>query len=129
MRNFQETLEIEVNKQKLLEALRANKQAHIQAHAEAVENWKKDVKERISNAATDINQDNYRPFIKRSHKVFNIPAIPQSMEKDYDRAISMLEWHTEDTILLDQQKFNAFINDEWEWKSHWNNTNSMYLST
>jgi hypothetical protein len=40
---------------------------------------------------------------------------PASYEKEYTKAISMLEWSVDDELVLDHQQFSNFVLDEWNW--------------
>jgi hypothetical protein len=120
MQSFREQITISVEKQKLLTALTENKKKHIQEYLETYEKWKKEVKEISQNNIKHIDDN------KINRIAYNLPQAPNSMEEDYEQAIQMITWHTKDTIELDQQKFKAFIMDDWEWTSTWNRTKTYY---
>ena len=126
--NFDESIQITVLKSKLLEALEANKVTHKAKYEEALEGWRKecikqleDLQKRILTGKEEVLR-NRKPYI-----IISLDEMPKDMTNDYSRAISMLTWHEGKEITLDQQKFNAFIHDEWSWKSHWTASNSKYL--
>ncbi len=41
---------------------------------------------------------------------------PRSYEREYDRALAMLELSLTDPVELSEDDFSRFILDEWEWK-------------
>ncbi len=61
-------------------------------------------------------------------KVKNLPAVPNSYEQSYTRAIRMLELSIEDIIELDDTTFNQLVLDEWGWKSNFQLSGSLYKS-
>lgn len=121
-------LKIKVEKTKLITALKQNKAKHIADYKEAVTNWKKEVTEIINKANTQVNEENYDSFINRNNQVFRIDACPSSHIKEYESAIEMLEFCSDQEIELDVTQFNAFIKDEWTWRQAWQLHNSKYLS-
>ena len=57
----------------------------------------------------------------------NLPR-PEVHTEDYDRAISMIEWHIGDTVELEEYQFAELVMDQWNWnKSFFSNTTS-YIS-
>lgn len=120
MQRFQNDFKVTVSTKELLETLIANKGAHIESYKKALANWRLDLLAKLQSFTSRITAGESR---------FNLtldPA-PVSMEKDYELAIAMVSWNKNDTMILDQQQFNAFVRDDWEWKQSWSLTNSKYL--
>lgn len=47
----------------------------------------------------------------------------------YDTAITMLEMHREDTIVLDSDMARSLIQDKWEWADQFLHSNAIYSKT
>jgi len=56
-----------------------------------------------------------------------LPA-PKHYEKEYNRAIRMLELEVEKEIELEEAIFNQLVMDEWQWKDSFIGTNSLFKS-
>jgi len=101
---------IKVDKDQLLETLRENRENHINTYDEVLQAYRdKSVElleehiERIRSGAVEkVN--------------VNLP-VPENHEDEYDRAISMVEWHQGETIELDSYEFDNFVRDKWRWKN------------
>jgi wobble nucleotide-excising tRNase len=111
-----------VSKPELLDIVRKNKIKHVKEFEEAVKDYKKAAvkvaKEHVELAKTgDLEQ---------IAKIRAMPQRPASYEKDYDRAIRMLELSVEDTIDLESDVFNQLVLDEWHWKNAFVASNSLY---
>lgn len=52
---------------------------------------------------------------------------PESHVADYEKALAMLEMHTEPTIEIENLEFTEYVQDEWRWKRDWLHSNSKYL--
>lgn len=122
-------LTIKVNKTKLLTSLAQNKAKHVADYKQAMQGWKKEVMEIVIREANNLsNTSDFSSFIRRNNPIFDISAAPVSRESDYNQAIEMLEYCSDIEIELQTHQYNAYVKDEWNWKSHWNLSNSKYLS-
>lgn len=121
MRKFNNDFTVIVDKEVLLKTLRSNLIKHKENFKIAIEGWKQE----------SINKLIETKNLLENNKIPRILAIidspPQDMSKDYEQAIQMLEFHSENTMPLDQQQFSAFVQDKWDWSSNWNSSNSKYL--
>ena len=113
---------VKVEKNQLLDIVRNNKIKHIKEFDESVKDYKKAAikiaKEHVELAKTgDLDQ---------IAKIRAMPQKPFSYEKDYDRAIRMLELSVEDTIELEEDIFNQLVLDEWNWKNAFVASASLY---
>jgi rubrerythrin len=52
--------------------------------------------------------------------------VPEEHTADYDRAISMLAWHTEDTIELTETEFTQYVQDDWGWRQSFITNTASY---
>ena len=113
---------VKVEKLELLGIVRDNKKKHVKEFDEAVKDYKKAAlkvaKEHVDLAKTgDLDQ---------IAKIRAMPQRPTSYEKDYDRAIRMLELSVEDTIELEEDIFNQLVLDEWTWKNAFTASSALY---
>lgn len=120
MQRFNKDIIITVGTVTLLDTLKANRDKHILDYAKALEGWKLDTLARLQQLTS---------MIENGHTNLNltIDGPPKSMQKDYELAIDMVSWNQDHVMQLDQQQFNAFVRDDWDWKSIWTSTNSKYL--
>lgn len=121
-------LKIKVEKTKLITALKQNKAKHIADYQVAVVNWKKELKTDIDSAQALLSNEEYGSFIDRTNNIFKLDPCPTSHKKEYESAIEMLEFCSDQEIELDVTQYNAFIKDQWHWRRHWEASNSKYLS-
>jgi ribosomal protein L23 len=113
---------VKVNRVELLNIVYKNKEKHVADYAESVEDYKKAAiklaAEHVELAATG-NLD-------KIAKIKAMPQRPTSYEKEYDRAIRMLELSVEDVIDVAQDVFNQLVLDEWTWKNAFVASASLY---
>lgn len=110
---------VNVNKARLLDTLRQNLEVHKAEYAEAVENYPEVVALELRKRASQIEAGN--PVDLN----FNLPK-PQSFQSEYEDAIQMLEWSTDDEVELDQQQFKQYVQDEWHWQRAFAASTQMY---
>ena len=117
---------VKVKKAKLLDTLRQNRDKHVEdfkdactGYREAVEKNVKELLKTVKKADSDTVLD-LELYINLSK--------PVSHKKDYDIAISMLEWSVDEFVNLDQREFRQYVNDEWDWKETFAASTSFYKS-
>lgn len=113
---------VKVEKNELLKIVRENKKKHVKEFEESVKDYKKGAitiaKKHVELAKTgDLDE---------IARIKAMPQKPTSYEKDYDRAIRMLELSVEDTIELEEDIFNQLVLDEWTWKNAFVASASLY---
>ena len=54
---------------------------------------------------------------------------PQSYISEYDLAISMLKYHTQETIKLDSNDARCFLEDKWDWSYSFVSGSSIYTGS
>jgi hypothetical protein len=126
MRNIENNVmkTVKIKREELLAVVRENKEKHIVEFNESVEDFKK--------AAVVITKNNLKLVntgdLNNIAKVKNLPSVPSSYEQSYTRAIRMLELSIDDVIELDDTTFNQLVLDEWNWKSNFQLSGSLYKS-
>lgn len=115
---------VKMNKNELLEIVRANKQKHIEQYLESVEDYKA--------AAINIAKANLKLAktgdLEKIEKMQDMPSAPTSYESNYSKAIRMLELSVEETIDIEENIFNQLVLDEWSWKHSFHVSNATYKS-
>ncbi len=126
MRNIENNVmkTVKIKREELLAVVRENKEKHIAEYIESVEDFKKAVVVITKNNLKLVNTGELDSIAK----VKNLPAVPTSYEQSYTRAIRMLELSIEDVIELDDTTFNQLVLDEWNWKSNFQLSGSLYKS-
>ena len=112
---------ITVKKTQLLETLKKNRDSHRDNFLKAQEGFRQEVIEQLDEALKSAREG------RKVTSYIHIPE-PQDHTKDYDVAISMLEWETVDTVSLEKHDFERFVNDDWEWKQEWIHSNTAYMT-
>ena len=122
---------VKVNKNELLDVVRANKEKHVAEYNEAMEDYKeivikiaeKNVKIALKNRLK-AKAGNVSGFDKWE----SLPSQPVSYEAEYSRAIRMLEMSVEVEMEIESAVFNQLALDEWGWENNFN-LNAMTYKT
>lgn len=115
---------VKLNKVELLGIVRENKEKHISAYKEAVEDYLK-----AARKIVDYNVDRVNSGVLTEIAMCKpMPAAPKSYEDEYSRAIRMLELSVETEIDLEADIFNQLVLDEWNWKNQFAMMASTYKS-
>lgn len=115
---------VKVMKVDLLKVVLENKEKHIAAYNEAVEDYKAIV---IKLAKANLKLANTGD-LNEIAKIRNLPMAPVSYEKEYDRSLRMLELCCEIEINVEETEFNQLVLDEWNWKNSFALMASTYKS-
>lgn len=108
-----------VEKDKLLETLRTNREKHMADFGEALDAY--------YDTAVRLLQEHVERIRKRAvEKVAVYLDPPVNHVEDYDLAIELLEWTLTDTVNLTTQQFGQYVRDDWAWKQQFTTTNSTY---
>ncbi len=83
--------------------------------------FKKDVIEKTERMLKENIKSDYN-FVK---SIF--VTEPTSNEKDYERALSMLDMSVDDEIILDQNEYNQYVLNEWVWSNSFNHSKAAYF--
>lgn len=120
-----------INRMKLLEIVRENLAKHLSDYAESVQDHLK--------AMVKIAEHNKKVALKnlkqcKAEKIDDLQSFkgalpkPSSYEKEYNRAIRMLELSVEENITVEEDVFNQLVLDEWGWKNNFVGTMALYKS-
>lgn len=111
--------EVVVPKEKLVETLTANRDAHRAIFDEALEGYKTRSVELLEEHIERIKKG------KVERIVVSLP-VPEDHTDDYDRALTSLEWSIFDEVELSMREFDQYVRDNWAWKGEFTATTSMY---
>jgi len=112
---------VTVDRARLLEALEANRAAHLATYQEAIVAYREQMigwhQDRIAELRAGQKADRHA----------DLPE-PENHTADYDAAIEMLRWSVTDTMQMDDQSFTQLVLDQWAWTERWRRTTSSYSS-
>lgn len=114
---------VSVDKDRLLETLRANKAEHRSIFERAQRGYRTKVIEvldaRLESARSGGPINTYIGLTE-----------PKDFTAEYDAVIAELEWSgkSESVIDLDQREFRQLVLNQWDWMDQFSATNSVYLS-
>lgn len=115
---------IKMNRVELLDIVRENLKKHLGDYIESVEDYKAGVL-KISTANLKLAKTG---DTDKFSGIKSIPQAPRSYEKEYNRAIRMLELSVEEVIEVEEDVFNQLVLDEWAWKHNFVASSALYKS-
>jgi len=101
MRNGNRT--IKVNKSKLIDKIKENKENHIKQYEKAVIAYKKEADKQLKELLHDLNQGKLDLDLELETPVDN--------SDNYDDIIDMFKWEEDDFVELSQDEFKEYIHD------------------
>jgi len=107
----------------LIRILETNLEKHVEEYKEAVINYRKALMVDLTEALRQAQDESFN--LKKIKVDF---VHPQSHESDYTRVLKMMRLSIDDTIEIDNQAYDAYIEDEWQWKSQFRLMNSTYAT-
>lgn len=143
----QMTRTVRVNRIKLLETLKSNREQHIAVFNEAMDgykelalakvedafigldrrlaNRKKEMIEHIQSFTAETASKFSDYFVILEQVVVNL-KLPVSYAEAYDAAIDMAMFDTREELDLSGAEFQCFCRDVWDWTYEFSNTNATY---
>jgi hypothetical protein len=113
---------VKINRIELMDIVKKNKDKHVDAYTEAVEDYKAAVLKLTKDNLNLAKTQDLKNFVK----IKPLPNAPISYEPSYNRAIRMLELSVDEVIEVEEEVFNQLVLDEWSWKNSFMMTNSTY---
>lgn len=113
---------VNINKSELLSIVETNRKKHINEYNENIEEYKS-AASRLANEHVSLALSG---DLAKIAKIKAMPAPPVSHEKDYDKAIQMLELSVDFNIELDKEDFERLVLDEWTWKTSFIASGALY---
>ena len=117
--------QVTVDRIQLIEKLKANLVQHKADYEEAVIGYKIKLRADLENKLTHVKVASNEEVLEIKPVPFN---PPRSYAKEYEDAITLLEWQVGDTVILDQTAFKQFVQNEWAWSSGFDVLNTTYKS-
>lgn len=112
---------VNVDKNALLEVMRANRDKHRQVFLDALEGYRAHALAVLEEQVTAL----------RHGKVPDLRIVigrPEDHTSDYNRAIKMVEMDLSATFELNEQDFAQYVDDDWHWKGQWLKTSNTYAA-
>jgi len=115
--------QVRVDKSKLLEILKKNRDEHRGIFLEAQKSFR----------AVAIKMLDAQLKDARTGKPFELARLttlqaPEDHTADYDRSIQMLEMSVDKEIAVDEREFQNYVQDIWSWSRDWATSNIGYVS-
>lgn len=101
---------VTVKKAELLAKVSANLQTHLKDFSEACDGYREKAMAELTAKFESLKAGNVVEL------TFDDLDKPVSHERDYRRAIAMLEMSTSDEIELSSHEFSQYVLDDWQWK-------------
>lgn len=121
MRRLGTNLQVTCKVSDLLAKLRTNREEHSSIVQEAREGFLRSTEKKLAEELAKIRDGKIKAV-----SIHLTP--PQDMTSAYTTVITMLEMHTEETIVLSASDVRMFVEDEWDWADEFLLANSAYSS-
>lgn len=96
--------EIKVKKVELIEKIKENKKNHIIEYEKAVIAYKEEALKQLSELIDKVNQGCLDIRLNL--------ITPVNNSENYDKILEMFEWEVEPEVILNQQEFIEYVQDE-----------------
>jgi len=122
--NYQETAvkTVQVEKQRLAEALRANRDKHRREFEQAwvgYEEARRHAYAELSEASALAASEDSCAARRRARagwdQLRNLD-VPSDHTESYDQAIALMEWEQRELVELSINDFECYVRDRWDWK-------------
>lgn len=113
--------EAELDKDKLLAVLRANRDKHHDVFERAVVKFREQAIQKLDGIIEQLRQG------KTPNLYVGLP-VPEEHTDDYDRNIHMLEMHIGGTIMISEEAFLRLVEDDWGWRDAFASNTASYIS-
>jgi len=116
-------MKIVANKKAVLDKLRENRAQHIANYEEALEVYKDEILDTLKQETKRVRATDAQNL----EGVYISLSAPETHQKAYDTAITMLEYHVENTMELTSAQVRSFLQDEWDWSSQFEARTMSYV--
>jgi len=110
---------IEVNKAQLIEKIKENKAAHIEAYNKAVIAYKEEAIKQLSELTKKAQDGELKLHLNL--------VSPINNSDNYDKIIQMFEWDVNMVVKLEQKEFIEYVQDEMEFAKIAKLSNAAYM--
>jgi hypothetical protein len=109
---------ISVNKAKLIEQIKKNKENHIVEYDKAVIAYKEEALKQLNEQIKKVEEGSLNAKLNL--------ITPINNAVNYDKIIEMFEWEVNEVVELEQNEFNEYVQDETEFAVQAKFSNTMY---
>jgi len=109
---------IKVNKDKLIEQIKLNKENHIKEYDKAIIAYKEEALKQLTAQISRVDEGALDAKLDL--------ITPINNAENYDKIIEMFEWEVEDKVDLEQNEFNEYVQDETEFAMQAKFSNTFY---
>ncbi len=112
---------VKVDKDRLIERLKENRDRHEREYQEAVGGYKSRlvfVLQRMLEAAKRKEVVSHKIDLK----------IPKDHAQEYEKALAAMEWDQDVTLHLTQAEFDRYVLDAWPWKKRFMAIHASYIA-
>lgn len=113
-----------VKKADLIETLKANRKAHVEAFEAVWAAFQRKAAKQAERMLAEIQSARQGDHIRLHLSL----EVPENHEDDFTRAIQMLEWEVGDEVMLTEYEFAQFVQDDWGWKQQFRTTGMEYIA-
>ncbi len=113
---------IKIQKIKLLDIIRQNRDEHRDIFIKAQEKYRAEVIKCLDGMISDARNG-------KEIKTQITLIAPKDYTETYNKAIRMLELDENEVINLEYNDYLNYVEDEWDWSSQWAFSNSTYTSS
>lgn len=120
---------VKVNRDDLLAKLEVNRERHILQYAEACADYRDDALAEVAKAMDKLNgfaDDLAKGEVRGVGYISFRTPVPESHEREYNRAISMLRMSVDAVIDIDEQRYSRYVMDDWDWKEKFDEVRMSY---
>jgi hypothetical protein len=110
-----------VEKARLLETLRINRDEHRAIFEKAQEVYRDRMIEELDRALGEAKAG------RKIVRAFALP-VPEDHTADFDTAIAMVEWEVGSTVALEQHDFEQYVLNQWHWRASFAANTGSYLA-
>jgi hypothetical protein len=111
--------QVRVSKNDLRAKLVENRERHRGVFEEALAGFQKEAVRLLEEQA-----ERARRGLRRN--VYVHLECPEDHTSDYDRIIAMLDMEVDDEVVLTEQEFAQFVQDNWSWQQQWLTSSSRF---
>lgn len=112
---------IKVEKAKLIQQIKENKERHIKEFENAVVAYKVEALKQLNEQIKKVEQG-------ALDAILNL-VTPVNNGENYDKIIEMFEWEVESEVELSQEEFNEYVQDETQFARDAKFSNTFYSSS
>jgi hypothetical protein len=115
-------MELSIPRQKLLDVLVANRMQHRLIFEEALEGYREEAVRQLQDHIDRIRDGNL------IRVMVSLP-MPEDHTDDYDRVIGLIDMSEDAKVVLSDDEYASYVQDDWSWKRAFLTSNAYYSST